>query len=83
MKQHERTASYRKEDDDIVWTYINIKCKRLEIKRTLTVTKRKVREGEPCIALMANDLAHNQILDAKPNYGGTNNEDQEVREEGE
>jgi replicative DNA helicase len=28
----------------------------------------KVREGEPCIALMENDLAHNQILDAKPIY---------------
>jgi hypothetical protein len=50
----------------------------LEIKRTLTVTKRKVREGEPCIALMQNDLAHNQILDAVANYGGHENEDQEV-----
>lgn len=38
----------------------------------------KVREGEPCIALMDNDLAHNQILDAKSNYGGTTNEDKEV-----
>ena len=28
----------------------------------------KVREGEPCIALMQNDLAHNQILDAQPTY---------------
>jgi replicative DNA helicase len=28
----------------------------------------KVREGEPCIALMENNLAHNQILDAKPIY---------------
>jgi hypothetical protein len=40
----------------------------------------KVREGEPCIALMENDLAHNQILDAKsPSY--SSNENQEVREE--
>ena len=39
----------------------------------------KVREGEPCIALMKNDLAHNQILDAKPNY--SSNENQEIREE--
>ena len=36
----------------------------------------KVREGEPCIALMKNDLAHNQILDAKPNY--SSNESEEV-----
>ena len=28
----------------------------------------KVREGEPCIALMENNLAHNQIVDAKPIY---------------
>ena len=39
----------------------------------------KVREGEPCIALMKNDLAHNQILDAKPNY--SSNESEEVRED--
>ena len=39
----------------------------------------KVREGEPCIALMNNDLAHNQILDAKPNY--SSNESEEVRED--
>lgn len=40
----------------------------------------KVREGEPCIALMENDLAHNQILDAKPpTY--SSNENQKVREE--
>ena len=38
-----------------------------------------VREGEPCIALMKNDLAHNQILDAKPNY--SSNESEEVRED--
>jgi len=41
----------------------------------------KVREGEPCIALMQNDLAHNQILDAKP-ASYSSNENQEVREEG-
>ena len=40
----------------------------------------KVREGEPCIALMENDLAHNQILDAKP-ASYSSNENQEVREE--
>ena len=39
----------------------------------------KVREGEPCVALMNNDLAHNQILDAKPNY--SSNESEEVRED--
>ena len=35
----------------------------------------KVREGEPCIALMQNDLAHNQILDAVTAYRGETDED--------
>ena len=39
----------------------------------------KVREGEPCIALMENNLAHNQILDAVPTYS-SNQETQETED---
>jgi len=39
----------------------------------------KVREGEPCIALMENNLAHNQILDAVPSYS-SNSETQETQD---
>ena len=37
----------------------------------------KVREGEPCIALMENNLAHNQIVDAKPIYSTKNKKENE------
>ena len=37
----------------------------------------KVREGEPCIALMENNLAHNQIVDAKPIYSTKNEKENE------
>lgn len=37
----------------------------------------KVREGEPCIALMENNLAHNQIVDAKPIYSTKNDKENE------
>ena len=37
----------------------------------------KVREGEPCIALMENNLAHNQIVDAKPVYSTKNEKENE------
>jgi len=35
----------------------------LWIKRTTTVTKRKVREGEPVIAVMQNKLFVNEVKD--------------------
>ena len=39
----------------------------------------KVREGEPCIALMENNLAHNQILDAVPSYS-SNSQTEETQD---